>query len=90
MSTTGQNQPAPPPPRSQTSTLLRAAGLIAAVTILSKILGFARDWAIMNVYGLSLASDAYFAAFQIPSFAIVLLGGLGTILAGIVTATQYH
>lgn len=58
-------------------SVLRAAGLIAAVTILSKILGFARDWAIMNVYGVSLASDAYFSAFQIPSFAIVLLGGLG-------------
>lgn len=66
-----------PPARSQASKLLRAAGLIAFVTILSKILGFARDWGIMTVFGLSLASDAYFAAFQIPSFAVVLLGGLG-------------
>lgn len=58
-------------------SLLRAAGLIAAVTILSKVLGALRDWQIMNVYGASLASDAYFAAVQLPSFAIVLLGGLG-------------
>lgn len=58
-------------------SLLRAAGLIAVVTILSKVLGAVRDWQIMNVYGASLPSDAYFSAIQIPSFAIVLLGGLG-------------
>ena len=56
---------------------MRAAGLIAAVTIASKVLGFLRDWQIMHVYGATLTTDAYFAAFQIPSFAIVLLGGLG-------------
>lgn len=58
-------------------SLLRAAGLIAVVTVLSKLLGAVRDWAIVYVYGTSLVTDAYFAAFQIPSFAIVLLGGLG-------------
>ncbi|MBY0402969.1 MAG: hypothetical protein K2X66_03665 [Cyanobacteria bacterium] len=58
-------------------SLLKAASLIAAVTILSKVLGAFRDWQIVNVYGASLASDAYFAAVQLPSFAIVLLGGLG-------------
>ncbi|MGE0200554.1 MAG: murein biosynthesis integral membrane protein MurJ [Candidatus Melainabacteria bacterium] len=58
-------------------SLLKAAGLIALVTLLSKFLGLIRDWAIMYMYGASLATDAYYAAFQIPSFAIVLLGGLG-------------
>ncbi len=58
-------------------SLLRAAGLIAVVTVFSKFLGFLRDWAIMYVYGTSLTSDAYFAAFQLPAFSIVLLGGLG-------------
>jgi putative peptidoglycan lipid II flippase len=67
--------PAPSPSRAP--SLLRAAGLIAVVTIFSKMLGFLRDWAIMYVYGTSLVSDAYFAAFQLPAFAIVLLGGLG-------------
>jgi putative peptidoglycan lipid II flippase len=62
---------------SRAPSLLRAAGLIAVVTIFSKMLGFLRDWAIMYVYGTSLVSDAYFAAFQLPAFAIVLLGGLG-------------
>jgi putative peptidoglycan lipid II flippase len=58
-------------------SLLKAAGLIALVTIFSKLLGFTRDWAIMYVYGTSLVTDAYYAAFQLPAFAIVLLGGLG-------------
>ena len=66
-----------PPTKNYTGGLLRAAGLIAFVTVASKFLGFLRDWQIMHTYGASLLSDAYFAAFQIPSFAIILLGGLG-------------
>ena len=58
-------------------SLLKAAGLIAAVTIFSKMLGFARDWAIMYAYGTTTVTDAYYAAFQLPAFAIILLGGLG-------------
>ncbi len=62
---------------SRAPSLLRAAGLIALVTIFSKMLGFVRDWGIMYVYGTSVITDAYYAAFQLPAFAIVLLGGLG-------------
>lgn len=64
------------PPKAGPS-LLKAAGLIAAVTAFSKILGAVRDWAIMYAYGTTLTSDAYYAAFQLPAFSIVLLGGLG-------------
>jgi len=67
----------PPAKKSLGPGLLKAAGLIAAVTILSKLLGMLRDIGIAGIYGASTVSDAYFAAFQIPSFAIVLLGGLG-------------
>lgn len=64
-------------PTMKMPSLLRSASLIALITMLSKVLGAVRDWAIMHVYGTSLPSDAYFAAAQIPSFAIILLGGLG-------------
>jgi putative peptidoglycan lipid II flippase len=57
--------------------LLKAAALIAGVTLASKLLGAVRDWLIMTQFGASVASDAYFAAFQLPSFALILLGGLG-------------
>ena len=57
--------------------VLKAAWLIALVTILSKLIGFIRDIVIANGYGTSLVSDAYFYAYQIPALAIILLGGVG-------------
>lgn len=59
------------------SGILKAAWLIAIVTILSKIVGFLRDVITAKYYGASIVSDAYFYAYQIPSFAIILLGGVG-------------
>lgn len=58
-------------------SILRAAWLIAVVTIVSKLIGFIRDIVIANYYGASTVSDAYFYAYQIPALAIVLLGGVG-------------
>ena len=57
--------------------ILKAAWLIALVTILSKFVGFFRDVVTAKYYGASIVSDAYFYAYQIPSFAIILLGGVG-------------
>lgn len=57
--------------------LFKVAGLIAAITILSKIVGFARDVVTAQAYGATLVSDAYFYAYQIPALALILLGGLG-------------
>ncbi|MBQ9245954.1 murein biosynthesis integral membrane protein MurJ [bacterium] len=59
------------------TSLLKAAWLIAFVTIVSKFVGFIRDICIANFYGASLVSDAYFYAYQIPSLAIILMGGVG-------------
>lgn len=59
------------------TSILRAAWLIALVTILSKIIGFLRDVVTAKYYGTTWQSDAYFYAYQIPSFAIILLGGVG-------------
>ncbi len=58
-------------------SLFRSFSIVAFVTIISKILGLIRDQMIAHGYGASLTSDAYLYAFQIPSFALVLLGGLG-------------
>lgn len=58
-------------------SLLRAAWLIAVVTIVSKLIGFIRDVVIANCYGASTVSDAYFYAYQLPALSIVLLGGVG-------------
>lgn len=61
----------------QGQSLLKAAWIIAVVTIVSKLIGFIRDVVIANCYGASTVSDAYFYAYQLPALAIVLLGGVG-------------
>ena len=58
-------------------SVLKAAWLIAVVTIVSKLIGFVRDIIIANYYGASLVSDAYYYAYQIPSLSLILLGGVG-------------
>ena len=40
-------------------SVLRAAWVIAVVTIVSKLIGFVRDIIIANYYGASMVSDAY-------------------------------
>lgn len=63
--------------KDNTSSVLKAAWLIAVVTIVSKLIGFVRDIVIANYYGASLVSDAYYYAYQIPSLSLILLGGVG-------------
>lgn len=63
--------------RDETGGILRAAWLIALVTIASKLTGFVRDMVVANFYGATMVSDAYFYALQIPSLAIIILGGVG-------------
>ncbi len=62
---------------SKESSILKAAWLIAFVTIISKFIGFLRDICIANYFGAGMISDAYFYAYQIPSLAIILMGGVG-------------
>ena len=75
--TDNANNTAQQPNTSKTQSLLKAAWIIAFVTIVSKLIGFLRDIVIANFYGAGMVSDAYFYAFQIPAISIILLGGLG-------------
>ena len=61
----------------KTTSVLKAAWLIAVVTIVSKLIGFIRDIVIANYYGANLVSDAYYYAYQIPALSLILLGGVG-------------
>lgn len=62
---------------NKTTSVLRAAWLIAVVTIVSKLIGFIRDIVIANYYGANMVSDAYYYAYQIPALSLILLGGVG-------------
>lgn len=63
--------------RKESNSLLKSAGLIVIVILLSKIFGFLRDVIVAKYYGASIVSDAYFYAYQIPALAVVILGGMG-------------
>ena len=63
--------------KKEAPSIIQAAWMIALVTIASKFIGFARDMVVANFYGATLVSDAYFYALQIPSLAIIILGGVG-------------
>ena len=75
--TDNANNTAQQPNTSKTQSLLKAAWIIAFVTIVSKLIGFLRDIVIANFYGAGMVSDAYFYAYQIPAISIILLGGIG-------------
>jgi putative peptidoglycan lipid II flippase len=60
--------------------VLRATGSIGLATLLSRILGFARDVVVARAFGAGLATDAFFVAFRIPNLLRRLLaeGALST------------
>ena len=52
----------------QESGLLRASGVTGSMTMISRILGLARDVVIARVFGTSDGADAFFLANKIPNF----------------------
>ena len=50
------------------ATLLKKGTVVASGTLLSRITGFIRDIIFANIFGASVASDAFFAAFRVPNF----------------------
>ena len=47
--------------------LLRALATVSGMTLLSRILGFVRDFVIAHAFGAGLATDAFFVAFKLPN-----------------------
>jgi putative peptidoglycan lipid II flippase len=64
------------PDRPASKSLLKAASLIVVVTLLSKVAGLVRAQAITAEYGLTSAVDAYYLAYNLPSFFLIILGGV--------------
>ncbi len=52
---------------SEASHLTKAAGVVGAATLLSRILGFLRDVVVAWFFGAGLEADAFFVAFRIPN-----------------------
>lgn len=47
--------------------LLRTLATVSGMTLLSRILGFVRDFVIARIFGAGMATDAFFIAFKLPN-----------------------
>ncbi|MBM3390761.1 MAG: murein biosynthesis integral membrane protein MurJ [Betaproteobacteria bacterium] len=47
--------------------LLKALATVSSMTLLSRILGFVRDFVIARSFGAGVATDAFFVAFRLPN-----------------------
>jgi len=63
--------------------LLKATGTIGGLTLVSRILGFAREMLMSRIMGASAAADAFFVAFRLPN-TFRRLFGEGAFSAGFV------
>src|SRR5438045_2461110 len=48
--------------------LVKSTGVVASLTMVSRIFGFARDMVIAQFFGATAAFDAFLVAFKIPNF----------------------
>jgi len=48
--------------------LFKSTAIVSAMTLISRVLGLARDVIFANVFGASGGTDAFFVAFKIPNF----------------------
>jgi putative peptidoglycan lipid II flippase len=49
-------------------SLLRSTSLVSFMTLLSRIMGFARDMVMASMFGAHAGMDAFYVAFRIPNF----------------------
>lgn len=52
---------------SEKKHIARAAGVLGFATVISRIMGMVRDMVVSRLFGAGFATDAFFAAFQIPN-----------------------
>jgi putative peptidoglycan lipid II flippase len=55
--------------------ITRSTGVVMASVLLSRALGFLRDWTVAHQIGSNAATDAYYAAFTLPDFLNYLVAG---------------
>ena len=48
--------------------LFKSTVIVGSMTLVSRILGFIRDMLIARIFGVNVATDAFFVAFKIPNF----------------------
>ncbi|MBU2710136.1 murein biosynthesis integral membrane protein MurJ [Zooshikella harenae] len=82
-----QEKPAKP---SKSFGLLRSSAIVGVMTLLSRVLGLARDNVVANYFGSTAAADAFFVAFKIPNFFRRLFAEGAFSQAFVPVLTEYH
>ena len=62
-------------PRSVNRHIAQSAGILMAAMLVSRVLGFFRDWTVAHQLGSSAITDAYYAAFTLPDMLSYLVAG---------------
>ncbi len=55
--------------------IVAASGIVMASVLLSRVLGFVREWTVARQIGSNAITDAYYAAFTLPDFLNYLVAG---------------
>ena len=74
-STTVKPPPTPPSGGGKPGGVARAAGIVMALTLVSRLLGLVRDQVIAGQLGVGVETDAYTAAFKVPDLLMYLVAG---------------
>ncbi|MBW2568919.1 MAG: murein biosynthesis integral membrane protein MurJ [Deltaproteobacteria bacterium] len=74
---------------SENVRVTKAAGVVGAATLISRIFGFIRDVVIAWFFGAGLAADAFFVAFRIPNLLRRLFAEGSLSIAFIPVFTEY-
>jgi putative peptidoglycan lipid II flippase len=66
-----------------------SASIVMASVMLSRVLGFLREWTLAHQVGSNAATDAYYAAFTLPDFLNYLVAGASLSVIFIPVFTKY-
>lgn len=74
---------------SERRAIVRATGLLGAMTVLSRVTGLVRDVVVGSLFGAGMAADAFFVAYRIPNLLRRLVAEGATTAAFIPIFTGY-
>jgi putative peptidoglycan lipid II flippase len=69
--------------------ITQSTAIVMASVLLSRVLGFFRDWTVAHQIGSNASTDAYYAAFTLPDFLNYLVAGGSLSLIFIPVFTKY-
>ena len=77
------------PRKSENAKVAKAAGIVGAATMVSRVFGVIRDMVIAALFGASWMTDAFWVAFRIPNMLRRLLGEGSLTVSFVPVFTEY-